>query len=389
VIAVRASVTPNYSSSSIPKRSSRPFLPFFVVLAAFLGVIAGCKKSAPARLPRFKIHAITRELSDAARSAAPRGSEIHTAVEPSEGASEAIDRLDISLPASARSSSERADVAKIQQALGAVATRNGLAEKPSEGREGILFFYLKGGVATHAVHIHIGSDLAGQARNVQASHGPELAVILDDLGSDRAAAEAIFALPYPLTISVLPNHEHSAEIAREALRRGFQVMLHLPMQSAGNGRSEARELHPGMPAAEIASTVEQFLETVPGAVGVNNHQGSEATSDYQLMSELMPILSGRHLFYVDSRTTAATVAYDTAQNLGVRSAYRNVPFLDDVTEVAAVRKQIALALDGAHEKREAIAIGHPHPATLEALREVLPQAQAQSVRLVFASELVH
>jgi len=123
--------------------------------------------------------------------------------------------------------------------------------------------------------------------------------------------------------------------------------------------------------------------------GVNNHQGSEATSNQALMSELMPLLRDRHLFYVDSRTTAATVAYDTAQSFGVHSAFRNVPFLDDVAEAPAVRKQLELALRGAREKGEAIAIGHPHPATLQALREILPQAQAQGVRLVFASQLVH
>ena len=71
------------------------------------------------------------------------------------------------------------------------------------------------------------------------------------------------------------------------------------------------------------------------------------------------------------------------------SAFRNVPFLDDVAQVAAVRKQLELSLRGAREKGEAVAIGHPHPATLQALREVLPQAQAQGVRLVPASELTH
>jgi hypothetical protein len=107
------------------------------------------------------------------------------------------------------------------------------------------------------------------------------------------------------------------------------------------------------------------------------------------MSELMPVLRDRHLFYIDSRTTAATVAFDTAQNSGVHSAFRNVPFLDDVAEVAAVRKQLNLALRGAREKGEAIAIGHPHPATLQALRDVLPQAKAQGVQLVLASGLIH
>jgi polysaccharide deacetylase 2 family uncharacterized protein YibQ len=103
----------------------------------------------------------------------------------------------------------------------------------------------------------------------------------------------------------------------------------------------------------------------------------------------MPVLQKWNLFYVDSRTTAATVAYDTAQRLGVRSGFRNVPFLDDVREVSAVRQQIELALRGAREKGEAIAIGHPHQTTLEALSEVLPQAEARGVHLVYASDLVH
>jgi polysaccharide deacetylase 2 family uncharacterized protein YibQ len=388
VTRVRASPEAQFSRSSETKKNSWPFR-LLIVLGALFGVIAGCKKNEPALLSPFKIHAITRELADAPRSASPKGTEIHTVFEASGGSPEATDQLDIRVFSGGQSSFERAAVAEIQQALGAVATAHGLTEKPSESREGILFFYLKEGIATHAVHIHISSGFAGRDRNAQAPHGPELAIILDDLGSDRAAAEAIFALSYPLTISVLPNHEHSAEIANEALRRGYQVMLHLPMQSVANERAETRELHPGMPAPEIARTVEQFLDTVPGAIGVNNHQGSEATADSQLMSELMPVLGDHHLFYVDSRTTAATVAYDTAQSAGVRSAYRNVPFLDDVTEVAAVRKKIELALRDARGKGEVIAIGHPHPATLRALREVLPQAQVQGVGLVFVSELVH
>ena len=202
-------------------------------------------------------------------------------------------------------------------------------------------------------------------------------------------AESVFALGYPLTISVLPNHEHSSEIAKEAHRRGFQVMLHLPMQSIANETPESLELHPGMPAPEVAALVDQFLQNVPDAVGVNNHQGSQATADAALMDELMPVLRDHQLFYVDSRTTVTTVAYETAQDFGVRSAFRNVPFLDDIAEVAAVRKQLELAIRGAREKGEAVAIGHPHSATLQALHEVLPKAQAQGVSLVQASQLVH
>jgi uncharacterized protein len=216
-----------------------------------------------------------------------------------------------------------------------------------------------------------------------------LAIILDDLGTDRGAADAIFALPYALTISVLPNQPHSVDIAEEAHRRGYEVMLHLPMQSVGNRKRESQELHPGMSSGDVSALVSQFLRAVPDVAGVNNHQGSQSTADTTLMNELMPVLRDRHLFYIDSRTTAATVAYDAARSAGVPSAFRNVPFLDDVTETFAVRKQLQSALRRAREKGEAVAIGHAHPATLAALREGLPQASAQGVQLVFASELVH
>jgi polysaccharide deacetylase 2 family uncharacterized protein YibQ len=325
-----------------------------------------------------------------AKSAAPNGTEIRVTFQAPDANGDVTDQLDIKLFSTGADSATRSQVAKIQQSLTAVATRRGLTQEPSESREGVLFFFLKSGARTHAIHIHAAAKASPRTSDTPGSSAaPRLAIILDDLGSDRAAAEAIFALPYPVTVSVLPNHDHSAEIASEAHRRGYQVLLHLPMQSIANETPEAQELRPGMQAAEVSGLVGQFLQNVPGVVGVNNHQGSQATSDTELMDELMPVLRDRRLFYVDSRTTAATVAFDTARSFGVRSAFRNVPFLDDVAEVAPVRKQLELALRGAREKGEAIAIGHPHPATIQALREFLPRAQANGVRLVFASDLVH
>jgi polysaccharide deacetylase 2 family uncharacterized protein YibQ len=144
-----------------------------------------------------------------------------------------------------------------------------------------------------------------------------------------------------------------------------------------------------MSSAQISSALNSMLASVPDAAGVNNHQGSLATSDPQLMTELMPLLRLRHLFFIDSRTTTTTVAYDRAQSAGVPSAYRNVPFLDDVQEAPAIRRQLELAFKEAREKHDAIAIGHPHPETLRVLTELLPQAESQGIRLVHASDLVH
>lgn len=371
--------------------ASSHLLCFVLLLAFFSSLMAvGCKKSHPERLTPAEIHAITRELANAAHSAAPVETQIQIGLQASEKNPETPDSLDIALAKEASGSVEKSEAAKIQRALAAVATRHGLTEEISGAREETVFFYLKSGVRTHAIQIHLGAATAGQTQGGSAlQNGPKLAIILDDLGNDQHVAEEIFDMPYPLTISVLPNHEHSQDIAEEAERRGYQVMLHLPMQAVATEKPEAEELRPGMPAREVSKLVNQFLGNVPGAVGVNNHQGSEATSNPALMRELMPVLRDHHLFYIDSRTTAATVAYETAQNSRLPSAFRNVPFLDDVAEVGAVRKQLELALRGAREKGEAVAIGHPHPATLQALREVLPTVQSEGVRLAFASELVH
>jgi polysaccharide deacetylase 2 family uncharacterized protein YibQ len=360
------------------------------LLAAFL---SGCKKKEERGLTPAQVHQITRALAAAASSAVPAGTPIKFRQSASSREPENTDYLRIVLKNDSSAGANRATVARLLRSLTAVATRNHLTQDPTVQTGELLHFKLRQAGA-QVLEIEIVTR-AAPASSVEAGNPAgkvakaQLAVIIDDLGSDRGAAEAVFALGYPLTISVLPNHEHSLEIAEQAHRRGFQVMLHLPMQSVANETAEAQELHPGMPAPEVAALVDQFLQNVPEAAGVNNHQGSQATADSALMDELMTVLRDRHLFYVDSRTTAATVAYDTAQDFGVRSAFRNVPFLDDVAEVAAVRKQLELALRGAREKGEAVAIGHPHPATLQALREVLPQAQAQGVRLVLASELVH
>jgi uncharacterized protein len=378
----RSSLFPNYAKACSPH--ALRLLALGLGLAVFLG---GCHK-AENRLRIADIHAVTHEFVAAANTAAPPGADIRSELRATDQDPGSTDYLDVWIPAPSDQNSNGAAIARLLRALGSVATRHRLTQdSPSESREGILFRYRHGGFATHTIHLHFGS--AANSRESSGTGHALLAIILDDLGNDQAAAEAIFALPYPLTVSVLPDRPHSADISEEAHRRGYQVMLHLPMESVAKETPESRELRPGMSAGDVTALVNQFLGAVPAAAGVNNHQGSQSTADAALMDELMPVLRDHKLFYIDSRTTAATVAYDSAHRLGVRAAFRNVPFLDDVAELPAVRRQLQLAFRGAREKGEAVAIGHPHPATLKALSEVLPQARAQGVHLVFASELAH
>jgi polysaccharide deacetylase 2 family uncharacterized protein YibQ len=359
----------------------------------FAACAAGCHRGRQKRLTEEEIHRITREFVFAANSAAPRGSEVHGEVGAFDKVANSSDLVEIHIFIKRHGKDRPPSVKRLIDELNGIARARGLTPEQTENGDAIFISYRHAGVITHTVHIHFAgsTDVSSNPDSASAASDrqvPRLAIILDDLGNDSGAARAVFAMPYPLTISVLPNQTHSAEIAQQAQRRGDQVMLHLPMQSLAKEHPEAQELHGGMSRADISRLVSQFLNEVPGVVGVNNHQGSASTADKKLMSELMPVLKEHKLFYVDSRTSAATVAYDTAQRFGVRAAFRNVPFLDDVEDVAAVRKQIEIAIDGAARKKDAIAIGHAHPSTLEALKETLPEAKTHGVKLVFASELV-
>ena len=375
----------------------RPWQLLPVLALVLLSVAAlfswGCRNEQPKRLSPARVHGITREMMRASATFDKRPGDLASHLQFDGAHADRVDDLFVALPAAASEQAQRETVARLIQSLDGVATANNLTrDEPANSGALLRLDYRSAGVVTNSVHIVVPKAThadSAPARQGEKNGTPRLAIILDDLGSDRAAADAIFALYYPLTVSVLPNHAHSVEIAEEAHRRGYEVMLHLPMQSVGNETPEAHELHPGMPAEDIPVLFEQMMQSVPNAAGVNNHQGSQATADAALMEELMPVLQKWNLFYVDSRTTAATVAYDTAQRVGVRSGFRNVPFLDDVAEVSAVRKQLELAFRGAKDKGEAIAIGHPHPATLQALSELLPQAEARGVHLAYASDLVH
>lgn len=380
-------IGPRFSAiANLPQQP--PGLSLRVRALAFCFIFAllfnGCGKGKPRRPSVAQTHKITQELA-AASASTPRGTRVKVRQSTNDYGTIGRDELRISIPAS---SAELPSIeAKLVRNIGAIATRHRMTQdSPLQTGNTMSILLRLGGTVTHEIEIEPLAETAASTRLPPGT--ARLAIILDDLGADRAAAESIFALGYPLTISVLPGHEHSAEIASEAHHRGLEVMLHLPMQAAA-GKPEPEELHAGMNQKEVAAMLNEFLERVPDAVGVNNHQGSQATADSDLMRKLMPALHERRLFYVDSRTTAATVAFETAKQAGVPAAFRNVPFLDDAPEVAAVRKQLQLAFHGAHEKGEALAIGHPHPATIEALRELLPQAQPQGIQLVFASDLAH
>ncbi|GAK52505.1 hypothetical protein U14_03756 [Candidatus Moduliflexus flocculans] len=215
------------------------------------------------------------------------------------------------------------------------------------------------------------------------------AIIIDDLGTSLPMVERLLALNQQFTFSILPHQKASADIAELLHARQQQVLLHLPMEpqdypsiSPGKGAILSR-----MSADQIQRQIQEDLATVPYASGVNNHMGSRLTTQAGMMQAVLKELQQRQLFFVDSRTTDATIAFQLAQQIGVKSGERKI-FLDANPGKEFAKEQMRKLAELAEQGGPAIAIGHPKEATLTALEETLPEFQRRNIKIVSVSELL-
>ncbi|MCX5642260.1 MAG: divergent polysaccharide deacetylase family protein [Candidatus Omnitrophica bacterium] len=216
---------------------------------------------------------------------------------------------------------------------------------------------------------------------------PQAAIILDDFGYDIKNMERVRELYLPVTISVLPNLESSRQVADLARAAGFEVMLHLPMSPLKNIRLEKKTVSPEMSAAEVRQQVEKDLALIGPVSGVNNHMGSLATADPKLMKEVLSGFKGKNLFFVDSITGPNSVAFQTARELGIDAAQRDV-FLDNESKPEYIKGQIRELIQKALKNGRAIGIGHDRPETITVIKEMLPEFEKAGVSLVPVSRLV-
>lgn len=217
---------------------------------------------------------------------------------------------------------------------------------------------------------------------------PDIAIIIDDIGYDKGLAEKFMSLNGALTYSILPFCRYSAELARLADQKGFEVMLHLPMEP-----NEYPMVDPGkgallssMTPDERISQLERDLDAVPCIKGVNNHMGSKLTTLSDEMNQVFSVLKKRGLFFIDSRTSAATQARSSARLFKVPFAERDV-FLDHVQDRETIRAQIEELMRISEITGRAVGIGHPHEATYEVLAQMMPELKKRA-RLVSASKVV-
>jgi polysaccharide deacetylase 2 family uncharacterized protein YibQ len=220
-----------------------------------------------------------------------------------------------------------------------------------------------------------------------AAGGAQLAIIIDDCGQWADTERALIGLPIPLTMSVLPHVRYTAQIAQEAADAGKGVMLHLPMEPLSHAYPGPGEIKDAMTDDEVTKQTEDDVAQVPLAKGANNHEGSAASADDRVMKDVIAVLKAHDLFFVDSRTNAKTVGQTVAQEDGVPNAKRDV-FLDNQADVAYTESMLERAAAIAKRDGSAIAIGHPKPTTLAAIRELYPKLQADGITFVLAQSLV-
>jgi hypothetical protein len=276
----------------------------------------------------------------------------------------------------------------------AIKTRSARIEKKEqERREGTVNFLwdIRGseGGASARVRLLFLCPLAGPPENQKAElRVPLAAIIIDDIGYNLDLIRTLGGFGRPLTVAVLPFAPLTRESAETARREGLEVMLHLPLESSGSPAAKVPEtILTGMAPREIRERVVSCLARVPEARGLNNHTGSLATEDPEVMMSILAVVKERGLYFVDSRTSPDSVGFDAARALGVPAATRKV-FLDETPGAATVKARFEELLRAARKTGRAVGIGHAKSETIKALGEYLGLADRAGVKLVFASEIV-
>ena len=216
---------------------------------------------------------------------------------------------------------------------------------------------------------------------------PIIAIVIDDMGLDRKRSTRMAGLRGPLTLSWLPYARDLPAQAKAARANGHELMLHMPMEPSVKADPGPNALLVSLDRGEIVKRARAALESFDGYVGVNNHMGSRFTADRAALAPVLAELHRRGLLWLDSRTTPNSAGIGLAQELKMPWIGRDI-FLDNQETVAAVKAQLAKTEQVAKRQGYAVAIGHPHDATIDALASWLPEVQKRGFVLVPVSAVV-
>ncbi|MBL4765355.1 MAG: divergent polysaccharide deacetylase family protein [Colwellia sp.] len=212
-----------------------------------------------------------------------------------------------------------------------------------------------------------------------------IAIVIDDIGYRYSDKQALL-LPGAITYSILPHTPYGKKLAIKANANHKEVLLHIPMEAENGKKLGPGALTSAMNKAEIYASLAESLAEVPFAIGINNHMGSHLTQLVEPMSWTMDFLKQHHLLFLDSKTSPHSKASIIAKKLGVPVNGRHV-FLDNQLTENYIKKQFQALIKHAQRQNFAIAIAHPHPETIKALRQLIPTLKQNNIELVPLSAL--
>jgi polysaccharide deacetylase 2 family uncharacterized protein YibQ len=220
---------------------------------------------------------------------------------------------------------------------------------------------------------------------------PPVSIIIDDFGNvDKELLQGFLTLDKNVTFAVLPDLPQTEKTARQANLYGHEVILHVPMEAIDKNQNPGkRYLKSGINDSAIIDIINSFLDQVPNAIGINNHMGSGATSDIDIMMPVMKVLNEKDLLFLDSRTTASTKAAMAALEYSVNYTARDI-FLDVPDNSSLTLNQKLRDLEKFRGRLEpVIIITHCHNASkLEAVRTFITQLKGLGIKLIPLSEAV-
>ncbi|WP_295154798.1 divergent polysaccharide deacetylase family protein [uncultured Brachyspira sp.] len=217
-----------------------------------------------------------------------------------------------------------------------------------------------------------------------------ISIIIDDSGNTLDNLNRYFDLAneYNITFAVLPDSSHSIDFSYEAYLRNVNVILHIPMEGS-RSFGEHTIIKRGMNKDEIYRLLDYSFSKVPYAIGMNNHTGSLASSDENIVSYMLDYAKNNDKYFIDSYTSSESLIYDMALEYGVKTARRSV-FLDNERDYSSIMKQWRKLIDISKEYGIAIGIGHyQSEETLKILEYNMPILKDEGITAVNITEVLY
>jgi len=216
-----------------------------------------------------------------------------------------------------------------------------------------------------------------------------IVLVIDDFGyRNDNISDGFLNLSIPITCAIIPGHTASKKFAEKAVSYGKEVIIHMPMESENYSPGEDEyKLLTSMTSELLENKLIQAFESLPEAIGMNNHQGSKATSDSKTMTVLASVLKDRGKYFIDSRTSSLTIGEKTMISFGVPTARRNI-FLDNNNDLDRIEEQMNKLANSAKKNGVAVGLGHARKNTLSVIEKVVPDLLDKGFVFQFASQVV-